>query len=134
MVDDENMQRVASMTTEEREEEVGELKARFGSGLEDLMRRRREKREGKKVEAPPGPTTSAPQKGIMAEEDGQDENTRRVAGMSDQQRETEIKELEDRFGSSTLDALRKRALQKQGSGSLHQQGSSSFPTQSPRKS
>jgi hypothetical protein len=127
MVDDENTQRVASMTAEEREEEVGELKARFGSGLEDLMRRRREKREGKQ------PDTSAQVPQTVVPSGGDDENTRRVAGMSDEERKEELKELEERFGSATLDALRTRALKKQASASLRKEESSQ-PSQPSRKS
>jgi len=128
MVDDENTQRVASMTAGEREEEVGELKARFGSGLEDLMRRRREKREGKQ------PDTSAQATKAVVSGGGDDENTRRVAAMSEEERKEELKELEERFGSATLNALRTRALKKQGSGSLRKQESSKPTSQPSRKS
>jgi hypothetical protein len=128
MVDDENTQRVASMTAEEREEEVGELKARFGSGLEDLMRRRREKREGKQ------PDTSVVAFQAVSSSVGDDENTRRVAAMSEEERKAELKELEERFGSATLDALRTRALKKQGSGSLRKEESSKPTSQTSRKS
>jgi hypothetical protein len=127
MVDDENTQRVASMTAEEREEEIGELKARFGSGLEGLMRRRREKREGKQ------PGTSAQAFQAVVPGAGDDENTRRVAGMSDEERKAELKELEERFGSATLDALRTRALKKQGSASLRKEESSKPTSQTSRK-
>jgi len=132
MVDDENTQRVAGMTKEEREEEVGELKARFGSGLEDLMRRTREKREGKQPAT--GPTISA-EKGmaVPSRDVEQDENARRVNGMSDEERRTEIKELEERFGAATLDALRTRALKKQGSSTLDKQASGSEITRPARK-
>lgn len=43
-VDSENMKRVESMSKEEREREVEELKERFGGGLVDIMRKRREAR------------------------------------------------------------------------------------------
>jgi hypothetical protein len=128
MVDDENTQRVASMTAEEREEEVGELKARFGSGLEDLMRRRREKREGKQ------PYISAQASQAVGPGGGDDENTSRVAAMSDEERKEELKELEERFGSATLDALRTRALKKHGSASLRKEESSKSTSQMSRKS
>ena len=128
MVDDENTQRVASMTAEEREEEVGELKARFGSGLEDLMRRRREKREGKQ------PVVSAQATRSTLPASGDDENTRRVAEMSNEERKEELKQLEERFGSATLDALRTRALKKQGSGSLPKELASRPPSSASRKS
>jgi hypothetical protein len=128
MVDDENSQRVASMTAEEREEEVGELKARFGSGLEGLMRRRREKREGKQ----PDIAAQAPQ--AVASSVGDDENTRRVVAMSEEERKEELKELEERFGSATLNALRTRALKKQGSASLRKEEFSKSTFQTSRKS
>ena len=128
MVDDENTQRVASMTAEEREAEVGELKARFGSGLEDLMRRRREKREGKQ------PVVSAQATHATLPGSGDDENTRRVAEMSDEERKEELKQLEERFGSATLDALRTRALKKQGSGPSRKDQFSKPTSQPTRKS
>jgi hypothetical protein len=128
MVDDENTQRVASMTAEEREEEVGELKARFGSGLEDLMRRRREKREGKQ----PDIAAQAPM--AIVPGGGDDENTRRVAAMSEEERKEELKELEERFGSATLDALRTRALKKQSSGPSQREASSTPLSRPSRKS
>lgn len=128
MVDDENTQKVASMTAEEREEEVGELKARFGSGLEDLMRLRREKREGKHTDI----AAQAPMAGIPG--CGDDENTRRVAAMSEEERKEELKELEERFGSATLDALRTRALKKQGSGPSQGESSVRPPSHPARKS
>jgi hypothetical protein len=128
MVDDENAQRVASMTAEEREEEVEELKARFGSGLEDLMRRRREKREGKQ------PDTSVVAFQAVSSSVGDDENTRRVAAMSEEERKAELKELEERFGSATLDALRTRALKKHGSALLRKEESSKPTSQTSRKS
>jgi len=128
MVDDENTQRVASMTAEEREEEVGELKARFGSGLEGLMRRRREKREGKQTDT----AVQAPHAAVPS--GGDDENTRRVAAISEEERKEELKELEERFGSATLDALRTRALKKQGSGPSQREESKTSPSQPPRKS
>jgi hypothetical protein len=128
MVDDENTQRVASMTAEEREEEVGELKARFGSGLEGLMRRRREKREGRQ----PDIAAQAPM--AIVTDGGDDENTMRVAAMSEEERKEELKELEERFGSATLDALRTRALKKQGSASLRKEESSKPTSQTSRKS
>lgn len=116
------------MTAEEREEEVGELKARFGSGLEDLMRRRREKREGKQ------PDLSAQAPMAVTPGGGDDENTRRVAAMSEEERKEELKELEERFGSATLDALRTRALKKQGSASIREEESGKSTSQSSRKS
>lgn len=128
MVDKENAQRVASMTAEEREEEVGELKARFGSGLEDLMRQRRQKREGKQSDV----SAQAPRSTLPGRED--DENTRRVTEMSDEERKEELKQLEERFASATLDTLRTRALKKQGSGPSRKDQSSKPTSQPPRKS
>ena len=116
------------MTAEEREEEVGELKARFGSGLEDLMRRRREKREGKQTDI----SAQTPQ--AVAPAGGDDENTRRVAAMSEEERKEELKELEERFGTATLDALRTRTLKEQGSASIRKEESGKSTSQSSRKS
>lgn len=43
-VGDENLQRIAGMTMEEREEEIGELEERFGSSVMEALRKRAEKR------------------------------------------------------------------------------------------
>jgi hypothetical protein len=125
-VDDENTRRVAGMSAEEREEEVEELKARFGSGLEDLMRKRREKRLQQsgvagsqsrstepRDEVSPGNLGPEGIEGRGTNRESRDENTARIQGMSKEERQTEIQELEERFGSTTLNALRERALRKQ---------------------
>lgn len=123
-VDDENIRRVAGMTVEEREEEVEELKARFGSGLEDLMRKRRERRLRQSTihsgqsqatgdHVPHGANEGGGADGRGTNRDGRDENTVRVQEMSEEERQAEIRELEERFGAATLNALRERALRKQ---------------------
>ena len=125
-VDDENTRRVAGMTVEEREEEVEELKARFGSGLEDLMRKRREKRLQQSSTAPDqsqdmrsrdevthGANEGGGTDGRGTNQDGRDENAARVQEMSEEERQAEIRELEERFGTATLNALRERAQRKQ---------------------
>ena len=123
-VDDENTRRVAGMSVEEREEEVEELKARFGSGLENLMRKRREKRLQQST-LPSGQSQATGdhmrygQTGVEGagvggtNRDSRDENTARVQEMSEEERQAEIRELEERFGAATLNALRERALRKQ---------------------
>jgi hypothetical protein len=125
-VDDENTRRVAGMSAEEREEEVEELKARFGSGLEELMRKRREKRLQQsgvagsqsqstepRDEISPGDLEPQGIEGRGTNRTSRDENTATVQRMSEEERRTEIQELEERFGSTTLNALRERALRKQ---------------------
>ena len=125
-VDDENTRRVAGMTAEEREEEVEELKARFGSGLEDLMRKRRDKRLQQSSTAPDQSQDLRSRDEVAHEanegggtegrgtnKDGRDENTVRVQEMSEEERQAEVRELEERFGTATLNALRERALRKQ---------------------
>jgi len=123
-VDDENTRRVAGMSVEEREEEVEELKARFGSGLENLMRKRREKRLQQST-LPSGQSQATGdhmrygQTGVEGagvggtNRDSRDENTARVQEMSEEERQAEVRELEERFGTATLNALRERALRKQ---------------------
>lgn len=124
-VEEENNRRVAEMTVEEREEEVKELKERFGPGLEALMRRRREQRNKLQgQEGPPSPTRST---GLASTSTpiNSDENLMRVKAMSEEERRSEIHELEERFGSTVIDALRQRAVKKA-------QGGRSASTQ-PRK-
>jgi len=114
------------MTAEEREEEVEELKARFGSGLEDLMRKRRDKRLQQSSTAPDQSQDLRSRDEVAHEanegggtegrgtnKDGRDENTVRVQEMSEEERQAEVRELEERFGAATLNALRERALRKQ---------------------
>ena len=61
-VERENMDRVKEMTPEERAQEAEELVDRFGPGLAELMRKRREKRQAALVSgssAPARPSTSS---------------------------------------------------------------------------
>jgi hypothetical protein len=55
MVASENEEKIQAMTSEERVQEVEELKERFGEGVVELMRKRREARLKK-----PGPGTERP--------------------------------------------------------------------------
>lgn len=48
------------------------------------------------------------------------QNQQRVEGMTEEERAEEIRDLEERFGSSVLVALRKRAMQRQGKGKAAQ--------------
>lgn len=125
-VDDENERRVAEMDSETREEEVRELKERFGPSLEDLMRKRRQKRLEKEQSNPVPPTTSinppvrtgrlGHEGELGLEAGGPSENAARVQSMSAEERDQEVAELEERFGSTVIDALRKRAMAKAQSG------------------
>lgn len=105
-VDSENAARVAAMSDTERQHEAEELKERFGSGLADLMRRRREARGGATATAP----TSDTQK-LLADIDV--ENRRRLEGMTAAEKEAEMQELEERFGATLLGRLKERAVAKQ---------------------
>ena len=51
-VQSENEARVAGMSAEERDSEREDLEARFGKGLLDGLRKRREAREGKQGQSP----------------------------------------------------------------------------------
>lgn len=122
-VDDENERRVAGMDSETRDEEVRELKERFGPGLEDLMRKRRQKRldHEQMGQPPPNISTQDPQSfgrgdgGLEA--GGSSDNAARVEAMSQEERDQEVAELEERFGSTVIDALRRRAEAKAQSSS-----------------
>jgi hypothetical protein len=110
-VNEENTRRVAEMTQAERDEEVRELKERFGPGLEGIMRKRREqrmKKEGKE-RTPPAETETGR---LASPDDGIDENSLRVQAMSPEERQSEVRELEERFGSTVIDALRQRAAKR----------------------
>ncbi|GFZ47259.1 hypothetical protein JCM24511_05002 [Saitozyma sp. JCM 24511] len=118
-VDAENTARVESMTEEERISEVQELQERFGPGLVELMRKRRAARQGAVTTSVQGggPSTvmdsrnaGVPHRSeadkVYAEVD--EENRVRVEGMDVEERQGEIQELQERFGSAVIDALRKR--------------------------
>jgi ribosomal protein L29 len=114
-VNEENTRRVAEMTQEERDEEVRELKERFGPGLESIMRKRREQRLKKEGEerTPPAETEAGAETHRLASLDGgTDENSLRVKAMSPEERQSEVRELEERFGSTVIDALRQRAAKR----------------------
>lgn len=115
-VEQENRARVEAMSPEEREAERAELLERFGGGLLDLMRKRRQQREAAQSSptVPANVATEGADLGgegevekVFREVDG--ENWDKVAKMSQETREQEIKELEEMFGTKKLDALRRRA-------------------------
>ncbi|OCF56104.1 hypothetical protein L486_06045 [Kwoniella mangroviensis CBS 10435] len=118
-VEVENVRRVEGMSSAEREEEVEELKERFGSGIVDLMKKRKEAREGRSphvVEDIPASNESGPSSRPLDLTDSHkildevsEENRRKVESMNDLERDQEVEELQDRFGGKLMDALRKRA-------------------------
>ncbi|WVW79585.1 hypothetical protein I302_101554 [Kwoniella bestiolae CBS 10118] len=126
-VEAENTKRVEGMSNAEREEEVEELKERFGSGLMELMRKRKETREGKKPENvgdmmgdinESGPS-SRPFDMTDAQkilDEVSEENRRKVESMDNLEREQEVEELQERFGGKLIEALRRRAEARAGKG------------------
>ncbi|RSH95136.1 hypothetical protein EHS25_000222 [Saitozyma podzolica] len=117
-VDAENTAWVEGMTEEERVTEMQELQERFGPGLIELMRKRRAARQGavSSTVQGGGPSTITNLRNdgvsyrseadeVYAEVD--EENRVRVEGMDVEERQVEIQELQERFGSAVLDALRK---------------------------
>lgn len=125
-VDEENQRRVQAMSTEEREEEIAELRARFGSKLDTLVhRKRRDPVTTASSEAGPsrvshpltrsGPPPATANEVDQVREQVDDENWQKVRGMDQEERQEEIDELQGRFGSKVMDALRARA-EKRGKG------------------
>lgn len=126
----ENTARVADMTSEEREQEAAELTERFGPGLMEAMRKRREKRlaveqgEVTKVnptvmDSPVAPSDEGSAVAPMTEaqrvyKQVDQENQQRVEAMSAEEREQELKELEERFGQGVMEMLKRRAMTKAG--------------------
>ncbi|WWD06966.1 hypothetical protein V865_005063 [Kwoniella europaea PYCC6329] len=118
-VEVENTRRVEGMSSAEREDEVEELKERFGSGIVDLMRKRKEAREGRSsqvVEAIPASNESGSSSRPFDLTDAHkildevsEENRRKLESMNDLERDQEVEELQERFGGKLMDALRKRA-------------------------
>ncbi|WVF65339.1 hypothetical protein IAT40_000065 [Kwoniella sp. CBS 6097] len=129
-VDAENIRRVQGMTPSEREDEISELEERFGSNILSFMRKRRHARLSTSDSEPSaenttedGPssrsTAQMPALGQTIEQalgdaesilrDVDQENRRRVEGINGLEREQEVEELQERFGASLMDALRKRA-------------------------
>ena len=129
-VDAENTARVADMTSEEREQEAAELTERFGPGLMEAMRKRRDKRlaaeqgEVKRetetvMESPVAPRDEGSAVAPMTEaqrvyKQVDQENQQRVETMSAEEREQELKELEERFGKGVMEMLKRRAMTKAG--------------------
>lgn len=117
-VQEDNSKRVQSMSPQEREEEIKELRVRLGDKKLDLLRRRAEARQSKrnvqdvpKSELPSidleQPFDANNTRKILQEVS--EENARRVRLMSFQEREQETEELRERFGDKIMEALRKRA-------------------------
>ena len=112
-MEEENQAKVAAMTPEERDLEKEELLARFGGGVVEVMRKRREQRQLPNVSAEPtgraGSTSTALTESQRIRQDVNAENERELQAMSEEERRQEIQDLEGRFGQSTLEALKKRA-------------------------
>ncbi|WWD21214.1 hypothetical protein CI109_105698 [Kwoniella shandongensis] len=127
-VDKENTARVEGMSSEEREQEIEELKERFGESVLETMTKRREARA--RSEAQPtangSSSSSTPQVPVSLEqhmgdaqkvlEEVSEENERKVRSMGTQEVEQEVEELQERFGSKVMEALRKRAESRSGKG------------------
>jgi hypothetical protein len=120
--DHENIARVRAMSSEEREMEKEELLDRFGPGLVELMRKRKEKREQRAVHetdldqpAPAAGPSRLQGRDEVAQirEEVMDENRHRVEAMTEGERLEEVKELVERFGAATINALRARAEARQ---------------------
>lgn len=120
-IEAENRARVAAMSPAEREQEAEELKERFGGGLVDLMRKRRDARGPQQPAAGPSTASStaqtpAPTAATMEDvkilESADKENRAKVAGMSLEEHAQEMNELEDLFGSGLLGKIKARAKAK----------------------
>jgi len=117
-IEEENRAKVAAMSVEEREMETEELLARFGGGLVEVMRKRREQREkgangftsSSRNQAGPSKIAMSESGRIRQEVGG--ENERHLQAMSEDERTQEMQDLEGRFGAATLEALRRRAEQR----------------------
>jgi hypothetical protein len=121
-VDAENAARVEGMSAEEREQEVEELKERFGAGLVDIMRKRREKRlaaedatatEG--AVSPSGPSDSAAQVIDVPMTETQpvdkqvgEESGQKVEAMSKEESEEEAEVVDERTDGEVIELLKKR--------------------------
>ncbi|KAK4687310.1 RNA polymerase II-associated protein 1, partial [Tremellales sp. Uapishka_1] len=118
-VEAENARRVEDMGEEERQEEARELKERFGVGVVDVLRRRREARNARTE----GPSTSRSEAIRILDDphrlldEVSADNARKVEQMNDQEREEEKQELEERFGNGLAEMFRKRRESKLGRGS-----------------
>ena len=112
-MEEENQAKVAAMTPEQRDLEKEELLARFGGGLVEVMRKRREQRQSPNISTEStrqvGPTTTVLSESQRIRQDVNAENERELQAMSEEERRQEIQDLEGRFGQSTLEALKKRA-------------------------
>lgn len=109
----ENLARVQAMSEQERSEEKAELMERFGPGLMDLMRKRKAQREAQ-VSSQAGPSRLREVNMVRQEVD--EENRKQVQSMSASDRESEVNDLEQRFGAATLAAIKRRAEARQRPG------------------
>lgn len=113
-----NLAKVQAMTTEEREEESKEIIDRFGPGVVEVMKRRRQAREQGRPpaeEAEAGPSRlplDRKAEVTRLRDEVNEENWSRVMVMGEADREEERKELEERFGAKVMGALRRRAEQR----------------------
>lgn len=127
-VDVENRQRVESMSQEEREEEIQELKERFGPGLLELMRKRREGRVPTATQYAPHSQAGVGEvseplevqekdvrthKGVgdirQVAQNVDEENRQRVQGRTEAERKEEVEDLAQSFGKTALDTPKARA-------------------------
>lgn len=118
-MEEDNKAKVAAMTSEERGIETTELLARFGGGLVEVMRKRREQREKGASSSQPGSSSEGGPSEIRTPSEVQRvrqevslENERQLQVMSEEERVQEMQDLEGRFGKATLEALKRRAEQR----------------------
>jgi hypothetical protein len=108
-IGDDNDRRIAEMSVEEREEEVNELKARFGSGLEGLMRKRREKRiQQEKLRGTSDGSTVA-ESGDFAHSSQREKRSAVIAGHDGRK---EMGEVRERLEATNLEPVRERPVEK----------------------
>ncbi|KAL7414450.1 hypothetical protein BDY24DRAFT_369638 [Mrakia frigida] len=102
------------MSPQEIQQEKEELLERFGGGLLDVLRKRREKREAQEVHTPQPSSSPSPAIPYSSDETSrilssiQKENDDRFFAMSHEERMSEKQELLDKFGGGLLDVLKKR--------------------------
>ncbi|WWC90986.1 uncharacterized protein L201_005925 [Kwoniella dendrophila CBS 6074] len=127
-VESENIRRVEEMSNLERREEIEELKERFGSGIMDLMRKRKEAREGIQPIVIEQSEAGSDNIHILENNDSgpsskplnmsaahtildqvSEENKQRVESMGNLEREQEVEDLQERFGGKLMEALKRRA-------------------------
>ncbi|WVQ73769.1 hypothetical protein IAR50_003349 [Cryptococcus sp. DSM 104548] len=122
-VDKENKRTVEAMTSEERDDEVEELRQRFGSKVMGLMQKRADARRNKtslpQAGGPSQPAVLQPVSGVDTKsilKEVSEENEKRIKNMSEEERTQEMEELRERLGDNVLEGLRKRAEARLGKG------------------